>query len=73
MRMVTTHMLIRVLMCLVLTSILMDATPVLAVDIGDPAPDFTLPSTTGSTISLSQFKGKQHVLIQFYTMDFNPT
>ncbi len=44
-----------------------------ALDIGDKAPDFTLPSTTGDTIRLSQFLGKKHVLIQFYTMDFNPT
>lgn len=44
-----------------------------AVDIGEQAPDFTLQSTTGERISLSQFKGSKHVLIQFYTMDFNPT
>jgi peroxiredoxin len=43
-----------------------------AVDIGEQAPDFTLQSTTGETISLSQFRGSKHVLIQFYTMDFNP-
>ena len=44
----------------------------LALEIGQPAPDFTLPSTTGEKISLHQFKGKKHVLIQFYRMDFNP-
>ncbi len=44
-----------------------------ALDVGQPAPDFTLPSTTGETIRLSQFKGKKHVFIQFYTTDFNPT
>ena len=44
-----------------------------AVDVGEEAPDFTLPSTTGDTISLSQFKGIKHVLIQFYSIDFNPT
>jgi peroxiredoxin len=43
-----------------------------AIDVGEEAPDFTLPSTTGDKISLSQFKGSKHVLIQFYTMDFNP-
>ena len=43
-----------------------------AVDIGEEAPDFTLQSTTGEKVSLSQFKGSKHVLIQFYTMDFNP-
>ena len=44
-----------------------------ALEVGDRAPDFTLPSTTGEKISLSQFRGKKHVLIQFYSMDFNPT
>jgi peroxiredoxin len=44
----------------------------LALEVGQPAPDFTLPSTTGEKISLSQFKGKKHVLIQFYRLDFNP-
>jgi peroxiredoxin len=49
------------------------ASSALAVDVGDAAPDFTLPSTTDTTISLSQFKGKKHVLIEFYSQDFNPT
>jgi peroxiredoxin len=44
-----------------------------ALEVGQPAPDFTLQSTTGEKISLHQFKGKKHVLIQFYSMDFNPT
>jgi peroxiredoxin len=49
------------------------ASSALAVEVGEKAPDFTLPSTTGETISLSQFKGIKHVLIQFYSLDFNPT
>jgi hypothetical protein len=36
----------------------------LALEAGDQAPDFTLPSTTGAKISLSQFRGKKHVLNQ---------
>ena len=44
-----------------------------AVEVGDQAPDFTLPSTSGEKVSLSQFRGKKHVLIHFYSMDFNPT
>ena len=36
-----------------------------AVEVGDKAPDFKLPSTTGEDISLSQFQGKQLVLIEF--------
>ncbi len=31
-------------------------------DIGDPAPNFTLPSSTGKNISLEDFKGKIVVL-----------
>ena len=44
-----------------------------ALEVGEPAPQFTLQSTTGEKISLSQYKGKKIVLIQFYSMDFNPT
>ncbi len=43
-----------------------------ALEIGQPAPDFTLPSTTGGKISLSQFRGKL-VLIEFYGGAFVPT
>jgi cytochrome oxidase Cu insertion factor (SCO1/SenC/PrrC family) len=41
--------------------------------VGEPAPDFTLPSTTGEEISLSEFRGKKHVLLEFYGVDFAPT
>ncbi len=44
-----------------------------ALEVGDKAPDFELPSTTGEKISLSQFKGKKYVLLHFYTLEFNPT
>ena len=37
-----------------------------AVDVGDKAPDFTLPSTNGVDISLSDFKGKRFVFLEFY-------
>ena len=43
-----------------------------AVEVGEKAPDFTLPSTTGKDISLSEFLGKKYVLIEFYGADFNP-
>jgi AhpC/TSA family len=45
----------------------------LALEVGEKAPDFTLPSTTGAQISLSQFRGKQHVLLEFYVRDHAPT
>lgn len=40
--------------------------------IGRPAPDFSLPSTTGENISLKQFKGKKTVVLYFYPKDATP-
>jgi peroxiredoxin Q/BCP len=40
--------------------------------IGKPAPDFTLPSTTGEPISLKSFKGKKTVVLYFYPKDDTP-
>jgi peroxiredoxin len=40
--------------------------------VGDWAPDFSLPATTGGSISLSQFRGKRVVLLEFYGADFSP-
>ena len=57
---------------LILSSGLALSRPAWAVDIGDKAPDFTLPSTTGEEISLSQFRGKKRVLLEFYGGDFAP-
>jgi hypothetical protein len=45
---------------------------VAALEIGQPAPDFTLPATTGGKISLSQYRGKL-VLLEFYGAAFVPT
>jgi hypothetical protein len=44
-----------------------------ALEIGEFAPDFTLPSTTGEAISLSQFRGQKLVLLEFYVNDFGAT
>jgi len=44
-----------------------------ALEVGEQAPDFTLPSTTGEQISLSQFRGKKLVLIEFHVADFGET
>lgn len=45
----------------------------LALDVGDKAPDFTLPSTNGVDISLSDFRGKKWVFLEFYAAAFVPT
>ena len=52
--------------------ILSTAGPAGAVDVGEPAPDFSLSATTGGKISLGQFRGKHPVLIEFYSADFAP-
>jgi peroxiredoxin len=56
-----------------LAGMVMSANVAVALDVGAPAPDFTLPSTTGEPISLSQFRGKKLVLLEFYGVDFAPT
>jgi peroxiredoxin len=46
----------------------------MALNIGDPAPDFKLSSTTGATqgeFQLSAHRGK-NVVICFYALDFTP-
>ena len=44
-----------------------------AVEVGEKAPDFKLPASTGLDISLSDFRGKKWVLVEFYGGDFQPT
>ncbi len=39
---------------------------------GSPAPDFRLPASTGGEISLSDFRGKQAVVLYFYPKDMTP-
>lgn len=39
-------------------------------DVGDVAPDFTLPSTQEDTITLSQYRGKQNVILSFHVLNF---
>ena len=32
---------------------------------GEPAPDFRLPSTQGTDVALSEFRGRKHVVLAF--------
>jgi len=47
--------------------------PARAAKVGEPAPAFSLASTTGGDISLNDFRGKKWVLLEFYGADFVPT
>ena len=40
--------------------------------VGDVAPDFSLPASTGETISLKDFLGKKRVVLYFYPRDNTP-
>lgn len=44
-----------------------------ALDLGKPAPDFTLPAATGENISLKQYRGQKLVLVEFFGAAFAPT
>ena len=44
----------------------------LKVSVGEPAPDFTLPSVTGEDITLSQFRGKKNIVISFVPAAWTP-
>ncbi|MEB3341364.1 peroxiredoxin [Okeania sp.] len=42
------------------------------INVGDKAPEFTLPSQEGTQVSLSDFRGKKNVVIYFYPKDNTP-
>jgi peroxiredoxin (alkyl hydroperoxide reductase subunit C) len=44
----------------------------LKVKVGEPAPEFTLPSLSGEAISLSQFAGKKNVVISYIPAAWTP-
>jgi peroxiredoxin len=44
----------------------------LKVSVGEPAPDFTLPSVAGEDVALRQFRGKKNVVISFVPAAWTP-
>jgi peroxiredoxin (alkyl hydroperoxide reductase subunit C) len=44
----------------------------LKLKVGEKVPGFTLPSLSGETISLNQFRGKKHVVISFVPAAWTP-
>jgi len=51
---------------LMLSVMLLAATAAMALEVGQKAPEFMLPSTTGGKIGLSQFRNRKAVLLEFY-------
>ena len=51
--------------------LLLFPTLLLALEVGDKAPDFELDSTKGGKLKLSSFRGN-NVLINFYLLDYSP-
>ncbi len=46
-----------------------------ALKVGDVAPDFELQAVTGDRkhkFKLSDYRGKKHVILAFYALDFSP-
>ena len=70
---VTKHIQSLFLWGVLLAGVLVASQVATALEVGEKAPDFSLPSTTGEKISLSQFRGKRHVLLEFFVDDFGAT
>jgi cytochrome oxidase Cu insertion factor (SCO1/SenC/PrrC family) len=46
------------------------APPATALKVGEVAPDFTLPATDGTKVTLSSFRGKKTVVLAFFPAAF---
>jgi peroxiredoxin len=44
----------------------------MTVEVGQEAPDFTLPDSEGGKTALSDFRGRKNVLLVFYPLAFSP-
>jgi peroxiredoxin len=64
---------IQIALSCIMAILISSAIPAAAVEVGQKAPDFELPSTKGGKLKLSTFQGKKSVLIEFYVLDFTPT
>jgi len=60
-------------MLLGLVLLLLNSTPTMALQVGDKAPDFSLPATTAEKVSLGDFIGKKPVVVFFYVYAFTNT
>ena len=64
---------LNVLVALMLFGLLETAGVSAALNLGDKAPEFKLPATTGVDIALSDFRGKKWVFLEFFAAAFVPT
>ena len=53
--------------------LLLNAGRVMALQVGDKAPDFSLPATTAEKVNLADYLGKKNVVLFFYIGAFTPT
>ncbi len=60
-----------ILVMFLLVLLFLSPTLLVAVEVGEKAPDFELESTKGGKLKLSSLRGK-NVLINFYLLDFSP-
>jgi len=44
----------------------------MAIQVGDRAPDLTLPSHLGKDVTLSKYHGKKNVVIAFFPLAWTP-
>ena len=51
----------------------MVAPAAVALELGKPAPDFSLPNENGEVVTLKQFRGKKIVVLEFFGAAFAPT
>ena len=58
------------LLLLAAPALLAQAPPKTHLKVGDLAPDFTLPSTTGKPVKLSEFRGQKNVVLAFFPAAF---
>jgi len=42
----------------------------MAANVGEVAPDFTLPASNNESTSLAQYRGKKHVVLSFHIFNF---
>lgn len=56
---------------LLAAALLLAATPVMALSVGDSAPAFTAQSNLGE-VSLAEYLGKKNVILAFYFAIFTP-